>query len=152
MKKNQTIQMELSNNSVALLSLSPRAERPLLPLWNILIAKLNQSPLLWVIGARVSTPSESGEETAGRDVCRQAMKELFTGFYQDNHIKRVETFNQLGRTGYYHPGSPLFSLATIKHYGLRRRRELAFENHSGKGTLVETVDAISLDSIINTVT
>ena len=103
--------MKLSNNSVAPIISLPKGRRVITATegqWNILlIAKLNQSPLLWVIIARVSTLNESGKEIAGRDVCRQGVKELFSRFYQGNHIKGRETFNQLERKGYY-PRSPLF--------------------------------------------
>lgn len=104
--------MKLSNNSVAPIISLPKGRRAITTVmgqWNILpIAELSQSPLLQVMTARASTLSESGKEMAGRDVCRQGVKELFSGFYQGNHIKGREPFNQLGRKGYY-PESPLLS-------------------------------------------
>lgn len=128
--------MKVPNNLVVPIISLPKGRRAITATvgqWHILlIAELNQSPLLWVITARVSTLSESGKEIAGGDVCRQGMKELFSGFYQGNHIIGRETFNQLGRKGYY-PWSPFFHLVTIKHHGLRRKK-LSFEQHSGLGT------------------
>lgn len=101
-----------------------------------------------MITARVNTLSESGKENACRDVCRQGWKELFSGFYQGNHIKVRNTFNQLGRIGYY-PISPLFHLVTIK--GKLRRSKLALERHNGRDIEV-TVHRISFDIIISSVT
>lgn len=134
--------MKVSNNLVVPVISLPKGRRAITAAvgqWHIpLIAELNQSPLLWVITARVSTLSESGKEIAGGDVCRQGVKELFSRFYQGNHIMERETFNQLGRKGYY-PGSPPFShLVTSKHHGLRRKKP-AFEQHSGLGTLMGTL-------------